>query len=142
MVSVGTEFAVGDIERLFEEARRNTKAKHEKWEKYYNRRRRDVQIKGPRKKYREVMPSTSRYNLRPRNGTRVGSRQTIEIKTQQGGPVRARNSTTTPTSMRPGNKNTRRRGSQQQNGQERKGGANTNRSISLEFIVGEANYKS
>ncbi|GFV46314.1 uncharacterized protein TNCV_3232031 [Trichonephila clavipes] len=45
MVSDGTEFAVGDIERLFEEARRNRKAKHEKWEKYYNRRRRDVQIK-------------------------------------------------------------------------------------------------
>ncbi|GFW93312.1 uncharacterized protein TNCV_2604301 [Trichonephila clavipes] len=46
MVSDGTEFAVGDIERLFEEARRNTETKHEKWEKYYNRRRRDVQIKG------------------------------------------------------------------------------------------------
>ncbi|GFV61235.1 uncharacterized protein TNCV_500271 [Trichonephila clavipes] len=45
MVSDGTEFAVEDIERLFQEARRNTKAKHEKWEKYYNRRRRDVQIK-------------------------------------------------------------------------------------------------
>ncbi|GFU49645.1 retrovirus-related Pol polyprotein from transposon 17.6 [Trichonephila clavipes] len=45
MVSDGTEFAVGDIERLFEEARRNTKTKHKKWEKYYNRRRRDVQIK-------------------------------------------------------------------------------------------------
>ncbi|GFY33574.1 retrovirus-related Pol polyprotein from transposon 297 [Trichonephila clavipes] len=45
MVSDGTEFAVGDIERLFEEARRNTKAKYEKWEKYYNRRKRDVQIK-------------------------------------------------------------------------------------------------
>ncbi|GFV22668.1 uncharacterized protein TNCV_2078581 [Trichonephila clavipes] len=45
MVSDGTEFAVGDIKRLFEEARRNTKAKHEKWEKYYNRHRRDVQIK-------------------------------------------------------------------------------------------------
>ncbi|GFY17945.1 uncharacterized protein TNCV_3384381 [Trichonephila clavipes] len=45
MVSDGTEFTVGDIERLFEEARRNTKAKHEKWEKYYNTRRRDVQIK-------------------------------------------------------------------------------------------------
>ncbi|GFW85057.1 uncharacterized protein TNCV_3247971 [Trichonephila clavipes] len=44
MVSDGTEFAVGDIERLFEEARRNTKTKHEKWEKYFNRRRRDVQI--------------------------------------------------------------------------------------------------
>ncbi|GFX69711.1 retrovirus-related Pol polyprotein from transposon 17.6 [Trichonephila clavipes] len=45
MVLDGTEFTVGDIERLFEEARRNTKAKHEKWEKYYNRRRLDVQIK-------------------------------------------------------------------------------------------------
>ncbi|GFW03424.1 retrovirus-related Pol polyprotein from transposon 412 [Trichonephila clavipes] len=45
MVSDGTEFAVGDIERLFEEARRNTKSKREKWEKYYNRRRCDVQIK-------------------------------------------------------------------------------------------------
>ncbi|GFV40076.1 uncharacterized protein TNCV_2915051 [Trichonephila clavipes] len=45
MVSDRTDFAVGDIERLFEEARRNTKAKHEKWEKYYNRRRRDMQIK-------------------------------------------------------------------------------------------------
>ncbi|GFU09181.1 retrovirus-related Pol polyprotein from transposon 297 [Trichonephila clavipes] len=39
------EFAVGDIERLFEEARRNTKAKHEKWEKHYSGLRRDVQIK-------------------------------------------------------------------------------------------------
>ncbi|GFX80584.1 retrovirus-related Pol polyprotein from transposon 412 [Trichonephila clavipes] len=45
MVSDGTEFAVGDIERLFEEARRNTETKHGKWKKYYNRRRRDVQIK-------------------------------------------------------------------------------------------------
>ncbi|GFT70160.1 retrovirus-related Pol polyprotein from transposon 17.6 [Trichonephila clavipes] len=44
MVSDGTEFAVGDIEKSFEEARRNTKTKHEKWE-YYNRRRRDVQMK-------------------------------------------------------------------------------------------------
>ncbi|GFW67259.1 uncharacterized protein TNCV_2698691 [Trichonephila clavipes] len=45
MVPDGTEFAVGDIERLFEEARRNTETKHENWKKYYNRRRRDVQIK-------------------------------------------------------------------------------------------------
>ncbi|GFW28214.1 hypothetical protein TNCV_4499441 [Trichonephila clavipes] len=34
-----------DIERLFEEARRNTETKQEKWKKYYNRRRRDVQVK-------------------------------------------------------------------------------------------------
>ncbi|GFX19656.1 uncharacterized protein TNCV_2075641 [Trichonephila clavipes] len=45
MVSDGAEFAVGDIEKWFDEARRNTKAKHEKWAKYYDRRRRDVQIK-------------------------------------------------------------------------------------------------
>ncbi|GFY22531.1 hypothetical protein TNCV_2177921 [Trichonephila clavipes] len=45
MVSDETEFAVGDIERLFEEARRNTKSKPKKWEKYYNRSRRDVQTK-------------------------------------------------------------------------------------------------
>ncbi|GFX44405.1 uncharacterized protein TNCV_1394261 [Trichonephila clavipes] len=45
MVSDGTEFAVGDIERLFEVARRNTEIKHENWKKYYNRRRHDVQIK-------------------------------------------------------------------------------------------------
>ncbi|GFV70926.1 retrovirus-related Pol polyprotein from transposon 297 [Trichonephila clavipes] len=45
MVSDGTKFAVGDIERLFDEARQNTKAKQEKWAKYYNRHRRDVQIK-------------------------------------------------------------------------------------------------
>ncbi|GFX49188.1 retrovirus-related Pol polyprotein from transposon 297 [Trichonephila clavipes] len=45
MESDGTEFAVGDIERLFQKARRNTETKHEKWKKYYNRRRRDVQIK-------------------------------------------------------------------------------------------------
>ncbi|GFW01139.1 uncharacterized protein TNCV_1763771 [Trichonephila clavipes] len=44
MVSDGTEFAVGYIEKSFEEARRNTKTKQEKFEKY-NRRRRDVQIK-------------------------------------------------------------------------------------------------
>ncbi|GFW87828.1 retrovirus-related Pol polyprotein from transposon 412 [Trichonephila clavipes] len=45
MVSDRTEFAVGDIERLFEEARRNTETKQEKWKKYYNRRRCDVQVK-------------------------------------------------------------------------------------------------
>ncbi|GFU89862.1 uncharacterized protein TNCV_4743031 [Trichonephila clavipes] len=44
MISDGTEFAVGDIERLFQEARRNTETKDGNWKKYYNRRRRDVQI--------------------------------------------------------------------------------------------------
>ncbi|GFV93364.1 uncharacterized protein TNCV_3685871 [Trichonephila clavipes] len=45
MVSDGTEFAVGYIEKLFEQARRNTETKHVNCKKYYNRRRRDVQIK-------------------------------------------------------------------------------------------------
>ncbi|GFY16778.1 uncharacterized protein TNCV_4337791 [Trichonephila clavipes] len=70
MVSDGTEFAVGDIERLFEEARRNTETKQEKWKKYYNRRRRDVQIKrgrhnkedqcDPEKAEKETIVHTSR----------------------------------------------------------------------------------
>ncbi|GFW66521.1 uncharacterized protein TNCV_3840612 [Trichonephila clavipes] len=50
---------------------------------------------GLRKKYREdeiVMPSTSGYNLKPRRGAKVESRPAIELKTQQGGPVRARKS--------------------------------------------------
>ncbi|GFX01244.1 retrovirus-related Pol polyprotein from transposon 17.6 [Trichonephila clavipes] len=45
MVSDGTEIAVGDIWKLFDEARNNTKDKHEKWAKYYNRMRRDVRIR-------------------------------------------------------------------------------------------------
>ncbi|GFX09584.1 uncharacterized protein TNCV_2029501 [Trichonephila clavipes] len=39
-----------------------------------------------------IMPSRSGYNLRPRKGAKVESRPTIEMKTQQGGTVRARNS--------------------------------------------------
>ncbi|GFV81409.1 uncharacterized protein TNCV_2034181 [Trichonephila clavipes] len=147
MVSDGTEFAVGDIERLFDEARRDKKAKHEKWEKYYNRRRRDVQIKKGQSE-ETVMPSTSGYNLRRRKGTKVESRPTIQMKTQQVGPVRARNSREKHYSPdmkdqeRSGSKNTRRRGCQQQNGKEKKGGENTNRSISLNVLVGDVNYKS
>ncbi|GFT21832.1 uncharacterized protein TNCV_3179421 [Trichonephila clavipes] len=37
MVSDGTEFAVGDVEKLFDETRRNTKAKYEEWAKYYKK---------------------------------------------------------------------------------------------------------
>ncbi|GFW70192.1 uncharacterized protein TNCV_4467511 [Trichonephila clavipes] len=233
MVSDGTEFAGGDIERLCDESRRNTKVKHEKWEKYYNRRRRDVQIKvndwvlikthplssatkkvvtkfkpnlkvrieyqgerdsgkadkrvpliryhhlalvlnlverlkgegkdnigykrlqesgsggSERKiknllehriskralslnynkdlpKYRKKgridqigMPSTSKYNLRPRRGGKVKSRLTSEMRTEQTGPVRASKSREHHYSpdieeqARPSSKNTRRRSSQQ-----------------------------
>ncbi|GFY21369.1 uncharacterized protein TNCV_3994131 [Trichonephila clavipes] len=44
MVSDGTEFSVGDIEKLFDETRRKTKAKHENWAKYYDRRMGNIQI--------------------------------------------------------------------------------------------------
>ncbi|GFY29873.1 retrovirus-related Pol polyprotein from transposon 412 [Trichonephila clavipes] len=285
MVSDGTEFAVGDIERLFEEARRNTETKHEKWKKYYNKRRHDVQIKvndwvlvathplssatrkvvakfktnfegpyrvldaknnnvviwkagkrltinvdqvriyrhrkcgeteigtgssdngslrdestgfdrvqrrsndsrdgkkkgsgGPERKvqkgsehsipkrnlssnynntvlpkYRKksrsaetITPNTSGYNLRPRKGKIEESRQTIERKTQQGGPVRSRKGRERNDSpyieerTRSSNKNARRGGDQQRQDQERRGTC-TKKSLSLEVLVGNANYKS
>ncbi|GFW68237.1 uncharacterized protein TNCV_1881171 [Trichonephila clavipes] len=94
------------------------------------------------------MLSTSGYNLRPRRGAKLESRPTNEMRTQQGGPVRARRSREHHYSpyikeqARSSSKNTRSRSSQQQNCQERKGGANSNRSISLEVLVGDVNYKS
>ncbi|GFT98784.1 uncharacterized protein TNCV_3792251 [Trichonephila clavipes] len=95
-----------------------------------------------------VMPSTSGYNLRPRRGAKGESQPTIEMRTQQGRPVQARRSREHQYSpyieeqARPSTKNTRRRSSQQQNCQERKGGVNSNRSIFLEVLVGDLNYKS
>ncbi|GFW74381.1 uncharacterized protein TNCV_2412801 [Trichonephila clavipes] len=118
MVSDGNEFAVGDIDRLFEEARRNTKAKHEKMEKYYNR-----QCGGMCK-------------LKPRGGREVESQPAMEMKTQQGGPVRSRKSRGRNDNpyieerTRSGNRNVRRIGDQQREYQERKG-ASTRRSLSL-----------
>ncbi|GFW26000.1 retrovirus-related Pol polyprotein from transposon 412 [Trichonephila clavipes] len=44
-VTEDTKYVGRDIERLFDEARRNMRKKHNSWEKYYNRRRRDVHIK-------------------------------------------------------------------------------------------------
>ncbi|GFV76717.1 hypothetical protein TNCV_4729371 [Trichonephila clavipes] len=91
MVSDGKDFLVGDIEKWFDEARKNTKAKHENWAKYYDRRRREVKIK---KKIQErdetVMPNTSGYNLRLRRGTKVESRPSSEKRIQQGRPIRSR----------------------------------------------------
>ncbi|GFW83993.1 retrovirus-related Pol polyprotein from transposon 297 [Trichonephila clavipes] len=91
MVSDGTEFAVGDTEKLFDEARRNSKVKHEKWAKYYNRRRRDV-CSDWSWRDETVVPSTSGYNLRPRRDAKMEFRPANEKRTQQGGPVRARGS--------------------------------------------------
>ncbi|GFS75869.1 uncharacterized protein TNCV_4665361 [Trichonephila clavipes] len=293
MVSDGREFAVRDIEKLFDEARRNTKAKHEKWEKYYNGRRRNEQIKvriyhhrkcdeteigtgssdngslrdesrgfdrvqrrsnesqdgkkkgsevkcelegkglsfrndqgekhtnktnkrgplirsihsswsekgrmikkskkgrlgykrshesrsgGPERKVQKgsehrvhkrnlssndtnsvltkhrkksrtekiVTPTTSGYNLRPRNGKGMESRPTIKRKTQQGGPIRSRkgrgrnDSPYIEERTRSSNKNARRGGDQQRQDQERRG-ACTKMSLYLEVLVGNANYKS
>ncbi|GFT19307.1 retrovirus-related Pol polyprotein from transposon 297 [Trichonephila clavipes] len=44
-VTEETKYVGRNIERLFDEARRNMRKKHKSWEKYYNCRRRDVHIK-------------------------------------------------------------------------------------------------
>ncbi|GFW96504.1 uncharacterized protein TNCV_4358261 [Trichonephila clavipes] len=94
-----------------------------------------------------VAPSTSGYILRPRDGRGVESRPAMEMKTQQRGPVRARKSKGRKYNpyikerTRSDNRNARRRGNQQRRDQERKG-ASTSRSISLEVLVRDANYKS
>ncbi|GFW50959.1 hypothetical protein TNCV_3592411 [Trichonephila clavipes] len=72
-----------------------------------------------------VTPTTSGYNLRPRNRKGVESRPTIERKTQQGGPVRSRkgrgrnDSPYIEERTRSSNNNTRRGGDQQWQDQER-----------------------
>ncbi|GFW26079.1 uncharacterized protein TNCV_3308501 [Trichonephila clavipes] len=108
------------------------------------------ELQCPRKKYRgdEIVMPSSGYNLRLRRGAKVESRPTNETRTQQGGPVRARKSREHHYSpyieeqARSSSKNTRSRSSPQHNCQERKGEANSNRSISLEVLVGDVNYKS
>ncbi|GFX24066.1 uncharacterized protein TNCV_2435591 [Trichonephila clavipes] len=91
MVSDGTEFAVGDIERLFEEARRNTETKHENWKKYYNRRRREVQIKirfeyivignVRRRRYEQVVESSGFDRVQRRsNESQDGKKKGSEVK--------------------------------------------------------------
>ncbi|GFU38872.1 uncharacterized protein TNCV_3539941 [Trichonephila clavipes] len=44
-VKEGAEYVGGNIEKLFDEARQNRRKQHETWEKYYNWKRRDVNIK-------------------------------------------------------------------------------------------------
>ncbi|GFW30945.1 retrovirus-related Pol polyprotein from transposon 412 [Trichonephila clavipes] len=44
-VTEDTKYVGRNIERLFDEARRNMQKKHKSWEKYYNLRKRDVHIK-------------------------------------------------------------------------------------------------
>ncbi|GFS69182.1 uncharacterized protein TNCV_4010301 [Trichonephila clavipes] len=94
-----------------------------------------------------VAPPTSGYNLRPRIGKREESRPTIERKTQQGGAVRSRKGRESNDGpyieerTRSSNKNARQGGDQQRKNQERRGTC-TKKSLSLEVMVGNANYKS
>ncbi|GFX32404.1 retrovirus-related Pol polyprotein from transposon 412 [Trichonephila clavipes] len=44
-VTEGAEYVGGNIEKLFYEARQNMRKQHKIWEKYYNRKRREVNIK-------------------------------------------------------------------------------------------------
>ncbi|GFT39829.1 kelch-like protein 20 [Trichonephila clavipes] len=91
---------------------------------------------------KKVTPTTSGYNLRPRIGKREESK-----KTQQGGPSRSRKGRERNDSpyieerTRSSNKNARRGGDQQRQDQERRGTC-TKKSLSLEVLVGNANYKS
>ncbi|GFY12900.1 hypothetical protein TNCV_3074601 [Trichonephila clavipes] len=94
-----------------------------------------------------VTTTTSGYNLRLRIGKREESRPTIKRKTQQEGPSRSRkgrernDSPNIEERTRSSKKNDRRGGHQQRQDQERRG-TWTKKSLSLEVLVGNANYKS
>ncbi|GFW32817.1 uncharacterized protein TNCV_1773861 [Trichonephila clavipes] len=45
LVTDGAEYVGGNIEKLFDEARQNMQRQHKTWEKYYNRKKRVVNIK-------------------------------------------------------------------------------------------------
>ncbi|GFU63824.1 uncharacterized protein TNCV_3496361 [Trichonephila clavipes] len=100
-----------------------------------------------RKRPRHDTVAVSRYKLRPRGGKEVESRPTIERKTQQGGPVRSRKSRGRNDNpyieerTRSNNRNARRGGDKERRDQERKG-ACTRKSVSLEVLIRNANYKS
>ncbi|GFT58363.1 uncharacterized protein TNCV_2118681 [Trichonephila clavipes] len=106
--------------------------------------------KNERKKSRReetVAATKSGYNFWQRKGKREESRLTIERKTQQGGPVRSRkvrernDSPYIEERTRSSNKNARRGGDHQWKDKKRRG-ACTKKSLSLEVLVGNANYKS
>ncbi|GFT70189.1 retrovirus-related Pol polyprotein from transposon 412 [Trichonephila clavipes] len=44
-VTKGAEYVGGNIEKVFDEARQNMRKQHKTWEKYYNRKRREANIK-------------------------------------------------------------------------------------------------
>ncbi|GFU91527.1 uncharacterized protein TNCV_2542951 [Trichonephila clavipes] len=56
IVTDGAEFMCGNIEKLFEEARRNTKIQQEQWAKYYNKSREvNVKVKDWDKRIRKAL---------------------------------------------------------------------------------------
>ncbi|GFV14627.1 uncharacterized protein TNCV_2586001 [Trichonephila clavipes] len=113
--------------------------------------KRELEKKGKKRQTKDkVAASKNRYNLRSRGGREGESHigPAMEMKTQQGGPVRSRKSRGRNDNpyieerTRSGNRNARRRGDQQREEQERKGSLIPRRSLSLEVLVGNANYKS
>ncbi|GFT14938.1 hypothetical protein TNCV_3483791 [Trichonephila clavipes] len=132
MVSDGTEFAVGDIEKSFEEVR------------IYRHRKCDETEIGT--------GSSDNGSLRDKSSgfdrvQRRSNESRDERKTQQGGRVRSRkgrgrnDSPYIKERTSSSNKNARRGVDQQRQDQKRRG-ACTKKSLSLEVLVGNANYKS
>ncbi|GFV81198.1 hypothetical protein TNCV_4772271 [Trichonephila clavipes] len=96
-----------------------------------------------RSKQDKVAVNTNRYNLRPRGGKDVESRSAMEMRAQQGGLARSRkgrgrnDNPYIDERTRSSNRNTRRRGDQQRQDQERKETPTTihkNQVVSFLFI--------
>ncbi|GFV31908.1 retrovirus-related Pol polyprotein from transposon 17.6 [Trichonephila clavipes] len=107
----------------------------------------DGKKKGKKSQKEETVTlTTSGYNLRPRNRKRLESRPTIERKTQQGGPVRSRKGrgrNDGPTSKSEQDQATRIPDEEViNNGKTRRRKERVRESLSLEVLVGNANYKS
>ncbi|GFU46053.1 hypothetical protein TNCV_4966681 [Trichonephila clavipes] len=70
------KYVCRNIERLFDEARRNMRKKHKSWGKYYNRRRRDVHIKKSGKRVTVNIDQVRVY--RPRQIDTISSDSQVE----------------------------------------------------------------
>ncbi|GFW15131.1 uncharacterized protein TNCV_172781 [Trichonephila clavipes] len=69
----GAEYVGRNIERLFDEARQNRRKQHKHWEKYYNRKRREVNIK-----VNDLVLLTLTRWYRPRQSETISSDSHIE----------------------------------------------------------------
>ncbi|GFV33358.1 uncharacterized protein TNCV_1498781 [Trichonephila clavipes] len=80
-VTDGTEHVGGNIEKLFDEARKNMRKQHKTWEKYYNRKieRRPETIAGPSNQ--QQMRKFSPTKEDSRGGARVESEKARETRT-------------------------------------------------------------